>query len=178
SAKPIGNTGTWKTAQNVTLSAHYADREQGKVAVRFEMGENTEPVIKWVGEGLSFEEELPAVPEIPGYDVAWNKTKEDLVNLTEDVTVSLVKTPKKYTLTLDVSTMQGATIETTTVEVTYNELPVIPTPVLPAASDYAFAGWKIKGTDTWFSKDVPYTYTEGKTLVAQWKESGEWTDFY
>lgn len=178
STTPFGISGTWKTARNVTLSARYEDRQQGKFAVRFEKNDGSEPIIVWVNEGLSFEETMPAVPEIPGYDVAWSKTKEDLVNLTEDVTVSLVKTPKKYTLTLDVSTMQGATIEKKTVEVKFNEIPVIPTPVLPAESDYVFAGWKIKNTDNWLLSDEPYTHPENLTLVAQWKDGGFWTDFY
>ncbi|MGN1061910.1 MAG: InlB B-repeat-containing protein [Candidatus Scatosoma sp.] len=177
-AKPFGISGTWKTAENVTLAARYEERPEGKVAVRFEPGNGEAPVYEWVNEGGAYEGELPAVPEIPGYDVAWNKTKEELVNLTEDVTVSLVKTPKKYTLTLDVSSLQGATIETTSVEVTYNEIPVIPTPVVPATSDYDFAGWKIEGTDVWILANMPYTYTENKTLVAQWKEREVWTDFY
>ena len=112
---------------------------------------------------------MPELPEIPGYIVAsWNKTKEELVNLTEDVVVYPVKTPEKYTLTLDISALAEATIETTSVKVTYNEIPVIPTPVLPAASDYAFSGWKIQGSDEWFNADSPYTYTRDITLVAQY----------
>ena len=172
--KVFGMTGTWKTAGDVTLFARYEERPEGKVAVRFEKGDGSEPIIVWVKEGLSFEETMPAATEIPGYDVAWSKTKEDLVNLTEDVTVSLVKTPKKYTLTLDVSTMQGATIEKTTVEVTFNEIPVLPIPV-PPSSTYEFEGWKIKNSGEKFNANKPYTYTDNITLVAQW---GEYTAYY
>lgn len=171
---PFGISGTWKTAQSVTLYARCEERPEGKVAVRFEKENGEDPVIEWVGKGQSFENALPELPEIPGYIVAsWNKTKEELVNLTEDVVVYPVRTPEKYTLTLDLG-LSGATIEKTSVEVTFNEIPVIPIPV-PPSSNYEFEGWKIKDTDKKFNPNLPYTYTEGKTLVAQW---GEYTAFY
>ena len=172
--KRFGITGTWKTTENVTLFARYEKRPEGKVAVRFEMENGAEPVVEWVEKNGSFNKDLPAVPVIPGYDIAWGKTKEELVNLTQDVVITPVKTPKKYTLTLELN-LSGAKIQTTTVEVKYNEIPVIPTPEDPSG-EYTFSRWKIKGTNTVFFPNQPYTYTEDITLVAQW--DGSWTGFY
>lgn len=148
--------------------------------VKFIGANGTEPIVGWVNAGEDYTEDLPALPEIEGYDVAWSKGKDELKNITADIEVTLVTTPKTYTVTLDIATLKGATLDGgMSLTATYGKALTLPVPSAPKNSDYEFVGWKIKDKDLIFTSGTAYGYTEDITLVAQWKETdGSWTDFY
>ena len=177
---PVNPQGTWKIAKNVSLSARCEDRMQNKFMVKFIGANGTEPIVRWVSAGEDYTEDMPALPEIEGYDVTWSKGKDVLKNITADIEVTLVTTPKTYTVTLDISTLKGATLDGgTSLTATYGKALTVPVPSVPKNSDYEFVGWKIKDKDLIFTSGTAYGYTEDITLVAQWKETdGSWTDFY
>lgn len=174
---PVNTQGdAWKIAQDITLTARYDDRVQDAYMVKFIGLNGTEPIIKWVKNGADYAEEMPALPEVAGYTAAWNKSADELKNITADTEVALVLTPKTYTVTLDLN-LKGASVESTSLTATYKAVLTLPTPTAPSASEKVFVGWKVKDTEKTFISGAIYEYTADITLVAQWKGE-EWTKFY
>lgn len=106
--------------------------------------------------------DLPVVPKKKGYEGTWNIT--DLSNITRDITVSAVYTPKTYMLTFD---YDGVILSDSIKNkaVTYNAaIGVLPE---PKREGFVFEGWQIDGKA--ITSAGVWSVDRDKTAVGQWR---------
>lgn len=167
--------GKWKIAQDVTLDAQYVEIVPEYVTVTFnKAGEDPVSVELLKGQSLDASD-YPVLEQKTGYIIAWDKTLEELTNLTENVTVTAVERAKTYTIILNTN---GGTLESTTYTVTYGEKYSLPVPTrLPeGATNYSFTGWTYNGEKV--SRTGVWTLDEdGREYVATWT-TDEWSGWY
>ena len=99
---------------------------------------NQPAVVKTVEKGESLTD-IPTPVARTGYTVVWDKTAEDLENITQNITVEAIETPNIYTITYDAN---GGEVDTQTQTVTYDQAYVLAT---PEREDYLFQGWTHNG---------------------------------
>ncbi len=140
--------------------------------IRFVQAGKADVVIT-VKEGESLTD-IPAPVVEAGYDIVWDKT--EFVAVSEDITVTAIKTAKTYVITYDLGEVKNnpnAQIASATQEVKYNESFTLATPTCP---QYLFSHWVITGTETRFDSGT-YTKLDNLSLTAVWtvNEDDMWT---
>lgn len=170
-------TGTWKTAENVTLTAAWEKEVSETYTITF-IQEGQADVIKTIDKG----EILTDIPEpvsVPGYEIIWDRT--DFTGIMNNTTVTAIATAQTYTITYDLGILKndgGVNIAATTQQVTYDTEYNL---FKPMCKGYFFKEWRIEGTETRFENGT-YKNTGDITLVALWEEDIEserwWTKFY
>ena len=123
---------------------------------------NQPAVVKTVEKGESLTD-IPTPVERTGYTVVWDKTEEDLENITQNITVEAIETPNIYTITYDAN---GGEVDTQTQTVTYDQAYVLAT---PEREDYLFQGWTHNGNAV--VSGEKWTIAGDATLVANWKDN-------
>ena len=110
--------------------------------------------------------DLPNPADIPGYEVSWSIT--DFSNITEDLTVTIMRQPKIFEITYLMGILEGnngVIIKSLTQSVEYNSAYVT---YAPTCEGYEFLGWKMNEEDELITSGT-YLYTENITLIAEWK---------
>ncbi|MBR2968661.1 MAG: InlB B-repeat-containing protein [Clostridia bacterium] len=133
------------------------DGKNGTCTVTF-VQEGQKDIVVTVERGGDVEN-VPTPKSVKGYTVEWNY--KVLSGIKNNLTVTAVKTPNTYTVTLDEN---GDGQSVTEVQVVYDSKLNLPT---PSRAHYVFAGWMIKDTSV-ILNDERYTYAEDLTLVAVW----------
>ena len=125
-------------------------------------------VVKSVTPGQPLTD-IPVLPERVGYDAAWDVT--DFSNVSSDLTVNAVYTPKTFTIHYDLGECPDATITALTQEVAYaTEYQLyVPSSLEDAVYDYQFVKWVKTGTQEEFSNGT-YEYTDDVFLTAVWEK--------
>ncbi|MGN0822897.1 MAG: InlB B-repeat-containing protein [Candidatus Gallimonas sp.] len=170
----IAQKGVWKIAENVTLTAVYAD----PLTVTF-IQTGCAPVVKTVVEGGTLTD-IPRPQAKTGYTVVWESA--DFTNITKSFTVNAMETPNNYTITYDLGTLANdryATISSKTQTVTFDTTFNLYT---PSCYGYTFVKWVITGTDTAVTNGT-WDRDDHLPLTAVWEkdESSDrwaWTKFY
>lgn len=174
--------GVYLTLGNVTLTPNWTPDENGGwtseypgeqyVLVVFrEAGYPDIVKVLDVGETLT---DIPSVHEETGYNVVWDRT--DFENVTENLVVTAIKTPKSYTITYEIDDKTGWLIDGDSWEQTvrYGEEFALKE---PAHLEKKFLKWIVKDTQEEFIAGK-WNRLEGVTLVAVWEESESWTGEY
>lgn len=172
--------GVWNFTEDVTLTAVWIESEswtgeypgeQYVLVVFREAGYPDIVKVLDVGETLT---DIPSVHEETGYNVVWDRT--DFENVTENLVVTAIKTPKSYTITYEIDDKTGWLIDGDSWEQTvrYGEEFVLMEPV---HLEKKFLKWIIEGTQEEFVSGT-WNCLEGVTLVAVWEESESWTGEY
>lgn len=154
----VAQTGTWKIADNVTLTAQYNE----PYTITF-VQTGYDPIVKKVAMGGSLDNaDIPQPNSKAGYTVVWDKT--DFSNITESITVSAIETANEYTITYSLGDREGdsyANITETQQSVTYDSTFTL---YIPECYGYKFVKWVKTGTDiqvqngTWnIADNVPLT---------------------
>lgn len=122
---------------------------------------NKVDIVKTVEEGADLTD-IPTPAAKTGYTVAWDTSADALKNVTKNMTVTAVETPKTYTVTYDAN---GGEVTPETIEVTYDAAYTLAT---PTRAGYNFTGWTYNGnavaSATWNIDAAEIT------LVAGWSE--------
>lgn len=124
-----------------------------------------ENIVRKVENGESLTD-IPNPAEIPGYEVSWSIT--DFSNITEDLTVTIMRQPKIFQITYLMGVLEGnngVIIKSLTQSVEYNSTYVT---YAPTCEGYEFLGWKMNEEDELITSGT-YLYTEDITLIAEWK---------
>ncbi len=116
------------------------------------------PVVKEVEEGADLTD-IPAPEAKTGYDVQWERTVFE--DVSRNMTVWAVETPKRYTVTFDAN---GGAVATATKEVTYDAIPAS-FPV-PTYAGYDFVCWQYD--EVVVSDGVAWRIANDVTLTAKW----------
>ena len=114
------------------------------------------------GEGV-LEEDVPTPVPTTGYEVCWDYSIAELQNVTEDLTVSVVYTPKNYLITYELNGGKmdgGLSVEQT---VTYGSVVTLQT---ASKEGFVFRGWAYLGK---ILSDFEYLYDYGITVTAVWE---------
>ena len=162
----VAQTGTWKIAEDITLTAQYAE----PYTVSF-VQEGCVTVVVKVAEGGSLAADaIPAPQAKEGYTVNWDKT--DFTNITQNIIVNTVQTANTYTITYSLGVNNYATLDSFTEQVTYHEEFILKTPQYSGSAP--FLGWYLadadgKATDEKV-EDGKYLWAEDITLIAKWNE--------
>ena len=167
--------GKWKIAENITLDAQYVEILPEFVTVTFNRAGET-PVVVEVPYGQSLNSaDYPILEQKTGYTITWDKTLEQLANLTANMTVTAEERAKTYTIILNTN---GGMLNTTTITVTYGEKYVLPVPTRLAegTTNFSFTGWtyngeKVSHTGVWTIDE------DGREYVATWVVE-QWSGFY
>ena len=154
----VAQTGTWKIANDVTLTAAW---KNACYTIVFVQTDGTQ-VVRLVDIGSTIPaEDVPELITVPGYDVEWSVT--DFSTITDNATVTAVKTAKNYTVSYNLTEgeeMEDATADTFAYNTAY-ELKV------PTKEGYTFQNWKnaegaaVPLTGTW-------NYLSNLELTAEW----------
>ena len=145
--------------------------------------------VKFEVDGLEIPDQLvkhgekatrPELPEQAGYyyDSDWyiyneNETYAEpwyfySASVTEDITLSMLRFPESYEVTLDENYPEGSTYVKPGLVYT-GELFTCP---VPSYAEHSFQGWyygDVQITDSQGSSIVPYTFADNVTLVAHWE---------
>lgn len=158
----VAQTGTWKIAENVTLTAQYAE----PYTVSF-VQEGYETIVLKVAEGGSLAADaIPAPQAKEGYTVCWDRTEFE--NITQSVVVNAVATANEYTVTYRLGERaedENATLPTTAQTVRYDDSATL---CVPECYGYRFVGWVVEGTDTPVASGM-WKIARNVTLTAIWE---------
>lgn len=129
-------------------------------------------IVKTVKEGESLTD-IPEPVSEKGYTIVWDRT--DFSSVTENITVTAVKTANVYTITYELGVNNYATLGEKTQSVTYGQPFMLPTPEYDGSAK--FFGWYIadengKATDE-KAENGDYLRTQDMTLIAVWQEWSE-----
>ena len=108
----VEQSGVWKIADDVTLTAHWSDNSYTVTFINLDG--TTESFTLEKGEGLDLTK-VPAVQTKPGYDTYWDV--EDLSSISGTTTVTAQKSAKSFTVEYLLGpgeTIEGETSETIT----------------------------------------------------------------
>ena len=154
----LPQTGIWKIADDVTLSAAWAEAYYTIVFAQTD-GSTVTRLVE-IGETLA-ESDIPEPISEDGYEVAWSV--EDFSTITETTTVTVVKTAKKYSVTYNLD--EGETMEDSSSDTfAYNSAYTLKE---PTKEGYTFQNWKtadgvaVPLTGTW-------KYLSNLELTAEW----------
>ena len=120
--------------------------------------------------------DVPVPTPVTGYDATWDRS--DFSDLTADLTVNAVLTPKTYKVFFDYGILKDSVNianRKTEQDVAYGSKLVLPIPE-DNTGEYVFDGFLIQGTQEKISDDYTFLHTENITVVAQWKR--EWSSIY
>ncbi len=114
------------------------------------------------GEAID-EADIPTPAQVKGYMVTWDHSIDDLQNVTEDIIVSTVNTPKNYKITYE---LQGGVMDEelpNEQQVTYGSAVRTYT---ASKSGYVFRGWAYQGQ---VLNSFIYLYDYSITVFAVWE---------
>ncbi len=157
----VEQSGVWKIASDVTLTAHWADNSYTVTFVNLDGTTVAHTLEK--GEVLDASK-IPAVQTKEGYDTKWSV--EDFSNISEDTTVETVATAKTYTITYALATGEtivGATTQTVVYDASYQL-------ATPDKYLYSFGGWKT-ADGTPVDQNGVWNIASDVTLTAQWSDN-------
>ena len=129
-----------------------------------EDGEITKEVLE--GEDLT---DIPELPTEAGFTFSWSVT--DFTNVSDNMTVTLVKTANNYTITYNLEGLEDVEIENLTTQVTYGETFTLEEPTRDC---YVFEGWY--DADGNKVESGVYNVADNITLTAVWSEDGSWSE--
>ena len=129
-----------------------------------EDGEITKEVLE--GEDLT---DIPELPTEAGFTFSWSVT--DFTNVSENMTVTLVRTANNYTITYNLEGLEDVEIENLTTQVTYGETFTLEEPTRDC---YVFEGWY--DADGNKVESGVYNVADNITLTAVWSEDGSWSE--
>lgn len=154
--KDVALAGEWEIPFDVRLTAIW---RQTVVTVTF-TADGYDNIVKTVnvGEDLT---DIPSPYIVKGYNTAWSVS--DFTALTEDTVVTLDKTPKTYTVTLDAD---GGECETDALNLTYDAQYVLPSAI---RDGFNFVGWTYDGQVLEMS-GIYGIDDDNATFVAEWTE--------
>lgn len=112
--------------------------------------------------------DIPQLPTQEGYTYAWSV--DDFSCITQNLTVTLVKSANVYTITYDLEGLNNITIGATTQSVAYDSRFTLEMPVRDC---YEFNGW-IDENGNPFTDGV-YQTAKDVTLKAVWVEDNNWS---
>lgn len=136
----VVSSDVWNIAENVTLVANWQEVIPNTYTISFvQDGQPIKTVTVEEGEACP-ESEIPAPAEKTGYIVTWEE--KDLSNITENITVNAVETPKTYNVTLEIG---EGTLTSTTFTVSYDEDYILP--VATPKLGYELVGWYRNGEE-------------------------------
>ncbi len=169
--KAVTQTGTWKTASNVTLVASWTLIEDATFTVTFV--QNGQAPIEMKVDAGSDLSDIPTPVAKTGYTVEWDRT--DFTNIAENITVTAVETPMTFTVSFDGN---GASYDATK-SVAYDEEINWGK---PTKVGYIFLGWFIADADGNATSekftDTVWNRLDGLSLIAQWEEDFSTNDGY
>ncbi len=158
--------GKWTIAQNVTLTASYVEQIQDEYTIIFVQA-GQENIEFTVARGQDFSEQMPTPAAKTGYTVEWDKTLEDLTNLTSNIVVNAIETAKSYVISFSAP---DASVAVSDINVTYDNSYALPTPVHNDSEHFSFNGWTYNG-EPFAINGLKWQIDEDDvTLVATWKE--------
>ena len=126
--------------------------------------DGVEDIVKTVEEGEALTD-IPEPNQVVGYNVEWSVT--DFSSITDHMTVTVVATAKKYTITYTLGTRANdsmAQLANKEQQVEYDATYELET---PTCEGYIFVGWMIEGLTT-VLEDGNWAIDDDVTLVAQW----------
>lgn len=165
----VAQKGTWKIAEDITLTAQYAE----PYTVSF-VQEGCETIVMKVAEGGSLASDaIPAPQAKEGYTITWEKT--DFTNITQNVIVNAIQTANTYKITYSLGANTYATLPVETQEVQYDQNFTLQTPDYQGSA--AFYGWYLvdedgKATDV-KAENGKYIWAHDIRVIAKWQE---WSD--
>ncbi len=168
--------GKWKNAENVTLTAVWQKIEIKKFSIIFiQYGEPN--VIKTlnIGETLALSEIPTPKQNMPGYEISWVKTNEEIMAITDNCIVETKKIGALCNITFDLGECadKGAVIGSTTEQIRMGEIPNFP---VPTCNLYAFISWKTSN-GVFIDLTKEWSLSGDITLIALWRD-GDYTDNY
>ena len=152
----LQQSGVWSIDENVTLSATW---ELNIWTITF-VQDGEEDIVKTVGKGSALTD-IPTVKPVEGYDVVWSVT--DFSNITENMTVTAVKTAKNYRVAYEIAADE--TMETTTKDVTFGAEYTLDQ---PTKEGYSFVAWMDKETGKIVPETGIWAIASNVTLQATW----------
>lgn len=147
------------------------------ISCKDKKGSATEYTVKFVQNGVQvgilkvvdgvYPEILPEIEPKTGYDLKWSKT--DFSDIASDLTVTVIETPKTYTVTLnpDGGAFADGDTETKTVSVTYDADYTLPECV---KDGFKFVAWKINENAS-CPLTGKWTYDENLILTAAYEQA-------
>lgn len=122
--------------EKIDVSEEDSDESEGETFKITFKQEGCEDVVRKVisGEDLS---DVPTPISRAGYTAVWDRT--DFTDITEDLTVNAIETPKTYTLVLNPN---GGEVSPTEISVTYGEGYELPEPTY---GYFNFGSWQFNG---------------------------------
>ena len=126
--------------------------------------DGVEDIVKTVEEGEALTD-IPEPNQVVGYNVEWSVT--DFSSITDHMTVTVVATAKKYTITYTLGTRANdsmAQLANKEQQVEYDATYELET---PTCEGYIFVGWLQENTTTLFEDGV-WNVDGNVRLVAQW----------
>lgn len=182
----IALTGIWRIAEDVTLTAAWKAIEAETYTITF-IQEGQSDVVKTLKKGETLTD-VPVPVSAAGYDIVWDKT--DFSDVSENVTVTAIKTPKTYTITYELGSLKDdkyVKIEASAQKVVFGAEYNL---IKPSCYGYHFKHWIRKGTEE-IEENGTYSVASDLTLVAVWEKNETsdrwkptpdsddgWTDFY
>ena len=154
----LAQSGVWKIAEDVTLSAVWAEACYTIVFVQTD-GTTVTRMVE-IGKTIA-ETEIPEPISAPGYDVAWSVT--DFSTITENARVTVVKTAKTFNATYNLATdetMEDSTADSFMYGTEY-------TLKTPEKAGYTFRYWKL-ADGTVVPSEGTWNYTTDLNLTAEW----------
>ncbi|MBQ8374986.1 MAG: InlB B-repeat-containing protein [Clostridia bacterium] len=162
----IANSGTWTIASDVTLTPHWVENTW---TISFVQDGQTTINEKVEKGGTLAADKIPTPAPKTGYDVTWETTTFE--NVTSNMTVNVIETAKKYTVTYQLGAGESLPTGTeTTLQVSYNGSYTLAT---PTKENYKFVQWKDGATPV--ATSGTWTKDGGATLTAQFEALDECT---
>ena len=145
-----------------------SEQEVKTFTITFKQNDQVD-IVKTVEEGKDLTD-IPTPAAKTGYTVTWDTAAEALKNVTKNLTVNAVETPKTYTVTYDAN---GGTMAVSSFQATYDSSFTLAT---PTREGYIFTGWTYNGNAVAASKWK--IDAENIVLVANWVEATKYTVTY
>lgn len=163
----------WKVADNAILTAKWQDNYY-TITFNYTNKPQTTIIVE-KGDTLSADK-IPACEQKKGYTCVWSIT--DFSKVTEDQIVNVITTPNTYQVKYTFSSNEGTLPQGVAAEfkITYDTSYTLAVPT--RSGDWKFAGWKDVNTGSIVNLNGTWTFDKDVTLVATWKESGDWTQNY
>ncbi len=133
--------------------------------ITFSQGDGYPDVIKTVAKGETLIE-IPAPKKVTGYNLAWED--KDLTNIQGNITVSIVKTPIKYSINY---MLNGGTNNENNINV--YDINTAFTFLKPTKNDFDFKGWFTDEALTAPIADIVKGTTGEITLYAKWEATNK-----
>ena len=158
---PISRNGTWKIADNVSLTARWSDNSYTLTFVHLDNTTET----RWLecGDVLAAED-IPTLQSVDGYNVYWGQ--QDFSNISTNTTIKAIKEAKtfkiEYLLETDES-MEGDTTQ----EVVFHSAYSLKT---PTKQGYTFRYWQTEDDEVLAQEGEEWNFAKNVRLKAVWTQ--------